>query len=60
MAIIDSLMKFLDKEIETITKFLSTPMGVYEFRDELIKNFRAFLMELIESNSPCEKKILRE
>ena len=45
MAVIDNIINFIGKEVETVVKFITTPMGVYEFRDEIIKNLRSFMIE---------------
>jgi len=55
-----------EKQIETIKRFLTTPMGIYEFADELIKNRRALIMGVLRGArattyaSPFTTRILRE
>jgi hypothetical protein len=46
MTIADSVAKLISKQVETVVDFLTKPMGVYEFRDALVKNFREFLIEV--------------
>jgi len=47
--------------VSTIIEYFSTPMGPYEFRDRLIKNFRAFIMEsLMKTPINGKRRVLRE
>jgi len=66
MSIADSVAKLIGRQAETILDFLTKPMGVYEFRDRLVKNLREFLIE-VASGRPylgsaiySSKKITRE
>jgi len=54
VSVAEKFMNFIAREMDTVVEFLSTPMGIYEFRDKLIKNFRAFVMETLSGISPSK------
>jgi hypothetical protein len=49
MAILDTLMRGVREEINTLTSFATTPKGVFETVDEMIRVGRRTVRESIES-----------
>ena len=49
MPLVELLLDFVAKELDAVVRFVTTPMGVYEFRDELVRNFRVLVNETVRT-----------
>jgi len=65
MSVANKISEHFKRQADVVNKFLTTPMGVYEFADEIIRNRRTFIMETIRAKRGAlptfaRPKILRE
>jgi hypothetical protein len=64
MSVANKISEHLKRQADVVKKFITTPMGVYEFADEIIRNRRTFIMETIRAKRGTlptfsKQKILR-
>jgi hypothetical protein len=47
MSLVETLTEYIKKQTNAIRGFIMEPKGVFEFVDELIKNYRQFIRSVL-------------